>query len=291
MPRATRGDTGPASDQWEHCRNRFRTACRSEIPPPIQAIPDWVRSFLTEEQPDLLVDLVTEHLRCGWEAGRRPLLEDYVRDLGSNYGELASLAALPVEVIEGEFIARHEFPALSDHPSLEQYEQRFPGRADVRERLRAWCLGGGQYVRIRFVGAGGLGSVWEAYDRHLDRYVAIKSPRWELSDVPRVQARLEREARLTAGLEHPAIVTIHELCATDENGPLYVMRLVHGRRLEDIVQDYHNNTSKINASEQRVLWNRLLRHFIAVCDAVAYAHARCDSPGPQAAEHRGRGVR
>jgi len=274
MSPAPQGDTGPGSDRWEDCRNRFRAACRSASPPTNLAIRDWVRPFPAKEQPDLLADLVIEHLRCGWEAGHGPLLEEYVRELGLDYSDFASPGALPADLIEGEFMARHEFPATGDHPSLAHYEQRFPGRADVQERLRACCLGGDRYVRTRYVGAGGLGSVWEAYDQHLDRYVAIKAPLWELADLSQVQARLKREARVTAGLEHPAIVTVHELCSTEEAGPFYVMRLVHGRRLEDVIRDYHDNGPGKNSGEHRLLWNELLRRFITVCGAMAYAHAR-----------------
>jgi hypothetical protein len=56
-------DDVPATpDPWEDCRSQFRDACRSEKPPGIADIPDWVAEFPIDQQEDLLADLVSVHL-------------------------------------------------------------------------------------------------------------------------------------------------------------------------------------------------------------------------------------
>src|SRR5262249_23049150 len=152
---------------------------------------------------------------------------DYVAEFGGEFPEFAAEARLPAELIEAEFLARHALPA-GDAPAVEEYLARFPDRADVAELLRARCLGGGRYIKLRPQGQGGMGRVWLAYDRHLRRPVAVKEPRPGRADDDGLLARLAAEARATAGLEHPAIVTVHELHEPEAGTPFYVMRLVRG---------------------------------------------------------------
>ncbi|AKT42626.1 WD40 repeat domain-containing serine/threonine protein kinase [Chondromyces crocatus] len=111
------------------------------------------------------------------------------------------------------------------------------------------------------VAQGGIGRVLRARDRRLGRPVAIK----HLLD-PRAGAekRFVREALVTARLQHPAIVPIYEAGRWPTGEPFYAMKLVSGRSLEDRI------------AEQRTLALRmgLLRHVLAVAEAVAYAHAQ-----------------
>lgn len=109
------------------------------------------------------------------------------------------------------------------------------------------------------IGRGGMGRVDNAHDRALDRPVAIKHL---LSTSPVDLARFEREARITARLEHPGIVPIHDAGRTAEGTPYYVMRRVDGQPLDQRVT--------------RVLAERLalIPNVLAACDAVAFAHSR-----------------
>ena len=67
------------------------------------------------------------------------------------------------------------------------------------------------YRIIRKLGAGGMGEVWRARDTRLNREVAIKVvPASFANDADRL-LRFEQEARATSALNHPNIVTIHEL--------------------------------------------------------------------------------
>lgn len=79
------------------------------------------------------------------------------------------------------------------------------------------------------LGSGGMGEVYRAYDESLDRYVAIKRVSAERTD-PELRARLRREARLAAQLNHPAIVQVYHLLE-DEDHDHIVMELVEGESL------------------------------------------------------------
>jgi eukaryotic-like serine/threonine-protein kinase len=108
-------------------------------------------------------------------------------------------------------------------------------------------------------GRGGLGRVSRAHDRELGRDVAIK----ELISRNEVhEARFLREALITARLEHPGIVPVHEAGRWPDGTPFYAMKLVSGRSLRDLI-------AECTTSDQRI---GLLHHVIAVADAIAYAH-------------------
>jgi serine/threonine protein kinase/WD40 repeat protein len=110
-------------------------------------------------------------------------------------------------------------------------------------------------------GRGGLGRVSRAHDRELGRNVAIK----ELLARDKIdEVRFLREALITARLEHPGIVPVHEAGHWPDGTPFYAMKLVSGRSLRELIAERAT-------VEQRI---GLLHHVIAVADAIAYAHGR-----------------
>jgi len=110
-------------------------------------------------------------------------------------------------------------------------------------------------------GRGGLGRVSRAHDRELGRDVAIKEL-LSRSDVHEV--RFLREVLITARLEHPGIVPVHEAGRWPDGTPFYAMKLVSGRPLRDLIAERTTVEERIG----------LLHHVIAVADAIAYAHGR-----------------
>ncbi|WP_254716029.1 serine/threonine-protein kinase [Actinomadura sp. WMMB 499] len=96
----------------------------------------------------------------------------------------------------------------------------------------------GRYRLLSVVGRGGMGTVWRATDETLDREVAVKEvvlPNG-LADDERENRhrRTLREARASARLGHPGVVTVHDV--VDEDGrPWIVMELVRGRSLQDVI--------------------------------------------------------
>jgi serine/threonine-protein kinase len=92
---------------------------------------------------------------------------------------------------------------------------------------------GGRYALIAPVGEGGLGTVWEARDVLLDRVVALKITRPDVDLVPAQLARIEREARVAAAIDHENIVRVFDYGVDELVGPFIVMELLRGRTLED----------------------------------------------------------
>src|SRR4051812_35987995 len=113
----------------------------------------------------------------------------------------------------------------------------------------------GEYAR------GGLGRVLLAHDTRLGRAVALKEI---LSPSPASVARFVREARITARLQHPAIVPVYESGRWPSGEPFYAMRLVRGPSLAEVVARTHALAERL----------ALVPNLVAVADAVAYAHGQ-----------------
>jgi serine/threonine protein kinase len=87
-----------------------------------------------------------------------------------------------------------------------------------------------QYKIISAIGKGGMGEVWRARDTRLDREVAIKVlPADFANDADRLK-RFEQEARATSALNHPNILTVHDI-GTHEGSPYIVAELLEGEEL------------------------------------------------------------
>ncbi len=132
---------------------------------------------------------------------------------------------------------------------------------DDRAAIGAFDAAGDRFEERGELGRGGMGRVADVYDHMLRRRVAVKHVLARSSDT--ALRRFEREARITAQLEHPGIVPIYETGRTAEGSPYYVMRRVDGEPLEEAVRGA--------TLVQRLA---LVPNVLAACDAVAYAHAR-----------------
>jgi WD40 repeat protein len=117
-----------------------------------------------------------------------------------------------------------------------------------------------RYQQVSEHARGGLGRVVRAVDRRLGRTVAVKEL---LRHDPANEARFLREAMITARLEHPGIVPVHEAGRWPNGDPYYVMKLVEGRTLKELIAEGATLRERLG----------LLPHVIAVADAVGYAHS------------------
>ena len=119
----------------------------------------------------------------------------------------------------------------------------------------------GVYKVVRQIGAGGMGTVYEAFDTSLQRTVALKMMRSEIRDDARERARFIKEAQTVAALKHPNIVGIHAI--VEENSQLYlVFEYVKGRTLAEVV-------SKRGTLD----FPQALEALKSMADALEYAHA------------------
>lgn len=131
------------------------------------------------------------------------------------------------------------------------------------DRLReaaAWPELDARYSITGVAGHGGMGTVYVARDQVLERDVAVKV--LDLADQKGVRAaRLQKEARILARLDHPGIVPIHDAGMLPDGRTFYVMKLIQGRRLDAIVAADPSLPDRLNT-------------FARILDAVAFAHAQ-----------------
>lgn len=121
----------------------------------------------------------------------------------------------------------------------------------------------GKYRLVDIVGSGGMGVVLRGRHTTLDRDVAVKLLQPGLGDAA-FRERFLREARLLAGLRHPAIVEVHDFDVSPGDVPYYVMELLEGDSL-----------SRLIAGAPRGLpWTRCVPILRGVIAALSHAHAR-----------------
>jgi serine/threonine protein kinase len=118
----------------------------------------------------------------------------------------------------------------------------------------------GNYEIIDEIGRGGMAVVYRAYQRSLNRHVAIKVLAPQLSADQQFVERFQREARAAAGLRHSNVVVIHDVA--QEQGIYYiVMEFLEGRSLKELIQ-----------TERSLSPERATRIVEQVASALDYAH-------------------
>ncbi|HEY2516398.1 MAG TPA: serine/threonine-protein kinase [Polyangiaceae bacterium] len=115
------------------------------------------------------------------------------------------------------------------------------------------------YEVEREVARGGMGKILSAWDLRHHRRVALKVL---LRNGAPYRERFRREIRITARLQHPAIIPLYEEGRWSDGEPFFAMKLVLGRSLAAAI-------AAAQGTEERA---QLLPHVIAACDALAYAH-------------------
>ncbi|WP_367871602.1 protein kinase [Luteolibacter sp. Populi] len=135
-----------------------------------------------------------------------------------------------------------EHPSSSPPPSPAELEEKFP-----------------QFEILECLGRGGMGVVYKARQKALDRIVAIKILAGEWQDDPGFASRFEKEAKLLARLNHPNIVTIHDF---GHAGGLFhiVMEYIDGVNVRDLLRD------------GRLEPEQALAIVPPICDALQFAH-------------------
>jgi formylglycine-generating enzyme required for sulfatase activity/serine/threonine protein kinase len=180
-----------------------------------------LHSFLGPAQadglPERLLDAILAEQRRDWIEGKRIPAGEKLRQ----HPELAAERACAAELIYHEFSLRAE---LGESPDWQQQLWRYPEHADLLKRLReadqlleqtlaapAPLPAGtfADYDLLEEVGRGGMGVVFKARHKNLDRIVALKLLRCDGTGEER--KRFDREARAVARLKHPNIVQVYEI--------------------------------------------------------------------------------
>ena len=151
-------------------------------------------------------------------------------------------AAALLQATQTELSGRPEGKRAFTPPSLAELAPGFP-----------------QLQILELLGCGGMGAVYKARQKELDRIVALKILPPGIGNDPAFADRFAREAKALATLNHPGIVTIHDFGRT---GGLYylLMEFVDGATLRQLLQG-----SRVSPREALAIVQQ-------ICDALQYAH-------------------
>jgi serine/threonine-protein kinase len=134
---------------------------------------------------------------------------------------------------------------------------------------------GSRYRILRPHAKGGLGEVFVAEDTELHREVALKQIQEQFADDPHSRMRFLLEAEVNGRLEHPAIVPVYGLGQDAEGRPYYAMRFIEGDILRETIRRFHEaGEAGQDTGERGLALRHLLGQFVAMCNAVGYAHNR-----------------
>jgi serine/threonine-protein kinase len=208
---------------------------------------------LTAEHHALLEPLVDAHIRAHGNDPQRSLVA--LSSVSSVRRELSQVADPDVQI------------------SLAAV--RSAGPTDLNSTVDEPKPSAVRYRILRPHARGGLGEVYVAEDQELHREVALKEIRPERATDPASRGRFLLEAEVTGGLEHPGIVPVYGLGSYADGRLFYAMRFIRGDNLEEAIQRFHDaDTPGCDPGERRLAFRHLLRRFVDVCNAVAYAHSR-----------------
>lgn len=129
----------------------------------------------------------------------------------------------------------------------------------------------GKYKFVRSVGFGGMKAVMQVKDKDTTRHIAMAIIP-DAEDRPQSDInRFIQEARITARLEHPNIVPVHDIGVDTSGSPYFTMKLLRGQNLSDIIR-------KMREDDYRTLkeydLTRLLRIFVKICNGIEFAHSK-----------------
>lgn len=135
-----------------------------------------------------------------------------------------------------------------------------------------------RYRVVQRLGEGSQGLVFSVADRDCLREVALKTLHAHQSEADDV-SRFIHEAQITAQLEHPGIVPVHDLDVLPDGTLFYTMKRVEGRTLSDILGDTSRVdqpavTPDVSATTDDQSISDRLQILLKVCDTVAFAHSR-----------------
>jgi len=152
-------------------------------------------------------------------------------------------------------------PGSSFRASSPPPRSRISGSGTSAAVLQIGDLLGGRYEILQLLGEGGMGAVYKAADRELDRFVALKVIRPELVSNPSILARFKQELLLAHQVTHRNVIRIYDL-GEAEGVKFITMEFIEGRDLRTLIRD-----KKKYAPEEAV---EVIQQ---VCQALDAAHS------------------
>ncbi|MFH1530424.1 MAG: serine/threonine-protein kinase [Pseudomonadota bacterium] len=205
---------------------------------------------------DQVLDLEGRVIRL---LGSRGFLIKFRRNIDmSKLRSLAGLPAIPtgINLHPGAAEAPYEEP---NEPSEEVWEPS-PATGPVMGQLIGRVIDN-RYQVTSILGQGGMGVVYEANHKYLNRKVAIKVLQRALASDEAYVARFLREAQAVAALKNRHTITVHDFGVTEDGQLYFAMELLEGLSLTDVIE-----------GESPIPFDRAVEFLKQVCDSLAEAH-------------------
>ena len=122
-----------------------------------------------------------------------------------------------------------------------------------------------RYQKLEEIGSGGIGSVWRVYDNRARRPLAVKALRSKFRQDRQANIRLEREAILTGGLQHPGVPPVHDYGQLTDRSVFFAMKLIEGQTLGEILDEQ---------SDEGLDLQKKIGIFEKVAQTMAYVHSQ-----------------
>ncbi|MCA9129620.1 MAG: serine/threonine protein kinase [Planctomycetales bacterium] len=238
-----------------------------------------------------LREQICDEFEAAWEAGKQPNIEDCI----AQQDPADARKLLPeLLVIEWEYRRKR-----GESYDVAEYCQRFPEASEfIQTALRETLVGPppsytvvedvksqtawtpvdnlevvGKLDAVRLHAVGGLGEVYVAADKALHREVAVKRIKPQFSADAESMRRFQLEAEITGRLEHPGIVPLHGLGRDGNGNAFYVMKFIRGETLSSAIVEFFKPVPPHQLPANSLQFRKLLNHFIASCQTIAYAHS------------------
>jgi len=214
------------------------------------------------------------------DATHRALVEEVVESHLTPHG--GDVEACYAEIIEKGWVpsvltGNAPSPSTASGPPIDRAESGVVwegvGADELTDTatLGSYTSGGSRYELLERKGGGGMGEVWIARDRELNRDVLLKQVLPKLAEHPQSRGSFLRETRTGAILEHPGIVPVYDI-GQHPGGQLFqVMRYFRPGSLHKKIAAYHLAHPD---SLDELAFRTLLGHFATACRAIEFVHTR-----------------
>lgn len=172
----------------------------------------------------------------------------------------SKVSTIPIET-------ESETKDTSTPPAVSFLPEHLPSAEEIQFTI-------GSYQVLNSIGKGGMGEVFLAYDTTCGRRIALKKIRPDLIEHKQLHNRFLKEARITCQLTHPAIIPIYTIHSEDAV-VYYTMPFIEGETLKQLLR-FARKKEKQGEKLDHITESipALIRIFLSICQAVAYAHSK-----------------
>lgn len=172
---------------------------------------------------------------------------------------------MPENFTHTVFVHEETIPSVSMDEEIKDYGQ-------LRDEFKIFPgEDGSKYHSLKLLGMGGMGVVYSAEDPSLKRQVAVKLLREPYRQKREQIEKFINEARVTARIDHPNVVSVHQLGVNEHNGVYFSMRRISGETLQNAIRRLRDGDAD---ACRHYTSRRLLDIFISGCNGVAAAHEK-----------------